>query len=235
MIFHRSRIKNDVKNIMFQDEVIHRVSSTKFLGVIIDDKLKWKEHITYVKNKVSKSFGILYKTRQYLDKCTLRNLYYTFVYPYLIYCVEVWGNACSSYLEPLIIAQKQCIRTITFSHYTEHTQPLYEQLNILCFTKLVIHRISLLMYKCFHDNIPSPIVSIFERNNEYHDHFTRSSQSLHTSIGKYESTYKTFRFCAVKVWNRISPHLDSNVSYSVFKYKSKLYIQNNTINMSRII
>ena len=42
-------------------------------------------------------------------KSTLRNLYYTLVYPYLIYCVEVWGNSCSTYLEPLIVKQKQCI------------------------------------------------------------------------------------------------------------------------------
>ncbi len=235
MIFHRSRIKKDVDNITFQDEIVQRVSSTKFLGVIIDDKLKWKEHITYIKNKISKSFGILYKTRQYLDKSTMRNLYYTFVYPYIIYCVEVWGNACSSYLEPLILAQKQCIRVITFSHYTEHTDPLYEQLNILCFKKLVIHRIALLMHKCSYGRIPRPIVKLFVKNNEYHDHFTRSSNSLHTSLGKYESTYKTFRFCATKIWNSISLHLDVNVSYTVFKHSSKLCIQSNSIDFTRLI
>ena len=42
------------------------------------------------------------KIRQYLDKFTLRNLYFTFVYPYLIYCVEVLGNACDTHLNPII-------------------------------------------------------------------------------------------------------------------------------------
>ena len=40
---------------------------TKFLGVIIDDKLNWSDHILYVKNKISKSIGIIHKTHNFLD------------------------------------------------------------------------------------------------------------------------------------------------------------------------
>ena len=36
----------------------------KYLGVIIDHKLKWCEHISYVKNKVSKGLGIIFKARK---------------------------------------------------------------------------------------------------------------------------------------------------------------------------
>ena len=148
MIFHRSRIKTVDHDLILNGNV---VTSTKFLGIIVDDQLKWKQHIDYIKNKISKSIGIIYKARNYVNKHTLRNLYYTFVYPYLIYCVEVWGNTCDSYLEPLILKQKQCIRTITFSQFKAHTEPLFQELNILSFHKLVIHRISLLMYKNYAD------------------------------------------------------------------------------------
>ena len=81
------------------------------------------EHIQYIKNKVSKSVGILCKVQKYLDQQTLHNLYYTFVYPYLIYGVEIWGNACNVYLDPLVKLQKKCLRIITFSSYLEHTEP----------------------------------------------------------------------------------------------------------------
>ena len=91
--------------------------------IIIDDQLKWLEHIQYIKNKVSKSVGFLCKVQKYLDLQTLHNLYYTFVYPYLIYGVEIWGNACSVYLDPLVKLQKKCLRIITFSSYLE---PLFK-------------------------------------------------------------------------------------------------------------
>ena len=69
MIFHRSRLKDcDKKEVIIQDRIIYHVTSTKFLGVIIDDKLKWNLHIIYMKNKIAKSNGILYKIRNFLDR-----------------------------------------------------------------------------------------------------------------------------------------------------------------------
>ena len=59
MIFHRSRLKDcDKKDVIIQDRIISHVTSTKFLGVIIDDKLQWNLHIIYMKNKIAKSNGI---------------------------------------------------------------------------------------------------------------------------------------------------------------------------------
>ena len=40
---------------------------TKFLGVIIDDKLSFSRHISYIKNKISKGMGIIIKARKYLN------------------------------------------------------------------------------------------------------------------------------------------------------------------------
>ena len=93
--------------------------------------MNWSAHIHYIKNKISKSIGILFKIRNFLDNHTLRSMYFTFIYPYLIYCVEVWGNTHDCHLNPLIKIQKKSIRTITLSHYLDHTAPLFERLNIL--------------------------------------------------------------------------------------------------------
>ena len=89
---------------------IERKSSTKFLGIIVDNKLNWSAQITYIKNKISKSIGIISKIRQFLDKHTLRNMYFSFIYPYLIYCIETWGNVHDTHLNPLIKLQKNGIR-----------------------------------------------------------------------------------------------------------------------------
>ena len=103
------------------------MKSTNFLGVIIDNKLNWSEHILYIKNKIAKSIGIIFKIRNFLYKNTLRNMYFTFIYPYLTYCVEMWGNAHDSHLDPVIKLQKKSIRAITFSHYLDHTAPLFRK------------------------------------------------------------------------------------------------------------
>ena len=54
----------------------------------------------------SKSIGIIYKARKYINKQNLINLYYSLIFSYLIYCNEIWGKACQTYLDPLIKLQK---------------------------------------------------------------------------------------------------------------------------------
>ena len=128
MLFHCTRIKHKVHEdrVHISGSNLVKVNNIKFLGVIIDSKLNWSVHITYIKNKISK-----HQNKKILNKKLLRNLYYSFVYPYLTYCVEVWGNAHDTYLDPLIkFIKKNCVRVITFSYYLEHTTPLFEQLDI---------------------------------------------------------------------------------------------------------
>ena len=107
MMFHRTRIKGDHHAIIIGGNPLTYFNNTKFLGVIIDHKLNWSNHILYIKNKVSKSIGIINKIRSLLDKNTLRNLYFTFIYPYLIYCIEIWGNTNDTHLNPIIKIQKK--------------------------------------------------------------------------------------------------------------------------------
>ena len=88
-------------------------------------------------------------------------MYYSFVFPYLIYCVEIWGSSLKSYLDPLVKIQKKRIRTISFSEYLAPSEPLFQKLNILKFEKLVIQRISLMMFKCSIGVLPLPVSALF--------------------------------------------------------------------------
>ena len=65
MVFHRAKIKTLGTDVIMQYTSIQCVKSTQFLGGIIDNKLKWNDHIIYVKNKILKSLCILYKIRRY--------------------------------------------------------------------------------------------------------------------------------------------------------------------------
>ena len=66
------------------DEII-RNECCKFLGIIIDDKLGWLDHINSVNIKLSRSLYILNSVKNMLPNDILRQLYYTMVQPYLTY------------------------------------------------------------------------------------------------------------------------------------------------------
>ena len=87
LVFHRAKIKDHDISIRIDGSTLNRSRNIKYIGVIIDHKLNWCEHIAHVKNMVSNGIGILYKAKQFPDKKSLHNLYYSYIYPYLIYIV----------------------------------------------------------------------------------------------------------------------------------------------------
>ena len=70
------KINIDIK---IDNTVLDRACVTKFLGILIDDKLNWKEHIGMTKSKLSKTIAITYRAKYLLDKNSL----------FIIYCSVV--------------------------------------------------------------------------------------------------------------------------------------------------
>ena len=77
---------------------IEQTKSIKYLGVLIDDKLKWHEHIDFVANKLFAANGILCKLRRYLPQNALISVYYSLAYSYLQDAILCWGNASTKEL-----------------------------------------------------------------------------------------------------------------------------------------
>ena len=57
---YRAKIK-EIKNceILLDNMKISRTETAKFLGVVIDENLSWKQHINYIEKKIAKSVGII--------------------------------------------------------------------------------------------------------------------------------------------------------------------------------
>ena len=70
-----------VKNPMIKinDNVTDRVKDTKFLGIYINESLSWKDHISYINNKLSKCIAILYHISSIINMDALRNPYCTLI------------------------------------------------------------------------------------------------------------------------------------------------------------
>ena len=64
------------------------VYKTKFLGVMIDSKLNWKDHVAMVKSKLSKSIAIMRKAKHLLDRRSGMILYFSLFLPYLSCCAQ---------------------------------------------------------------------------------------------------------------------------------------------------
>ena len=73
-------------------EQIRRAREVKFLGVWVDEGLRWRDHIGRVIRKVRQLLGVLGRAGSVLEGRLLASLYNGLVLPHLQYCLMVWGD-----------------------------------------------------------------------------------------------------------------------------------------------
>ena len=107
----------------------------KYLGVLIDETISWKHHISFICSKISRNSGIFLKLRHFISLQHLKQLYYNLVYPYLSYAIIFWGSAYTSHLKRIQAKQNHIIRVIFFATLygkcTESALPLMNLLTLL--------------------------------------------------------------------------------------------------------
>ncbi len=203
---------------------LERVQEHTFLGVIIDQNMSWKPHISYVRSKTARSLGILRKTRHILNLRSLYLLYCTLLLPYLTYCVETWGNTYKSNLNPLIVMQKKAIRTVHNVRYTHHTNKLFFKSSTLKLLDIVELKTAQIAYKARNNLLPGNLQKLFkEREGRY-----EYRHKLNFQQPKARTTLKSMCISVkgVKLWNGLPDEIKkSNNNYHFKKMFKKAKLE----------
>ena len=224
MVFtSRNKSVSDI-DIRINNVSIERVYVTKFLGILIDSQLNWKHHIEYTCKKLSKCIGILSKAKKKLHKPSLITLYYSFAYPYMIYCNQVWGNNYPTIINKLVLIQKKLVRIITCSPYRAHTEPLMYANKILSPTDINTYLTGTFMYQCIHKDAPELFLNFFSTNSDYHDHDTRHSEDLHVPYGRLDVRKFSIIIHGANVWNSLPNQIKNAQSVHIFKQQFRNYL-----------
>ena len=121
LFYPPQRKVNDPIKLYVNNTLLEEKNHVKYLGIMMDNNLNWKNHTIYIAKKITRSRGILSKLRYYVTLDTLITLYYALLYPFFIYGILIWGKTYPTNIKPLFILQKRAITLITFSKFDEHT------------------------------------------------------------------------------------------------------------------
>ena len=81
-------------------------SKIKYLGMILDNNLNWKAHLTELSKKLSRAVGLIYKVRHLCPTSVLRSLYYSLFHSHMSYGLILWSNAKQCYIDKIRSLQK---------------------------------------------------------------------------------------------------------------------------------
>ena len=94
VLFHKPRQRNipkDLPILKINNVEVKRENSLKFLGVIVDENLTWRNHIELIENKIAKNIGVLFKASKLLNIRCLKNIYFALIHSYINYANITWA------------------------------------------------------------------------------------------------------------------------------------------------
>ena len=207
-----------------EGQIVSEISETKFLGVIVDNKLSWHAHIKYIAQKISKSVSLLRMVKFTFPRKNLKTLYHTFIYPYFNYCNLIWGSANSTQLRPVILLQKKCIRIISKSNYYQHTDPLFKELNLMKLSHIYSYNCAKFIFLCYNNSNYNIFRQKLIQNNSVHRYETKSAHLLRKPFVRLEKFMKSFLNKGIDVWNSLPYDIKMVKSQVTFKIKVKKHI-----------
>ena len=218
MIFQPHKAKHSQEmDICLANTTLKRVEVTKFLGMMVDENLTWKEHVSMIAKKVSKSVGLLCKARKLLSGTDLMPLYYAYIYSYLTYALPVWGNAPKVLIHSVLKSQKRAVRIISCIKRLESITSAFINLKMLQLPDLYKYTVMLFMYKSVHGLMPSQFNGYYVKRNETTTVETRQSQDYNLPKFTKPKTQNNIKKMGVEIWKKYVKDDTFDISISDFK------------------
>ena len=200
--------------IVLDGKYLQSTECSMFLGIKIDNKLKFTDHINFIVNKLSKSIGIFAKVKNKLPLNSRLNYYYCFVYPFITYNIIIWGKAYTSHVEPIITLHKRMVRLMKDADFLAHTNPLFIELNILKFEDIYKYFTSIFMFNAIKEGNFCTEHTLNTRNRD------QAQPAYHrTTQGQQSLSYM-----GPKVWNELPNEIRNLKNLTTFKCKLKKHI-----------
>ena len=179
---------------------IREAKTVRYLGVLIDNDLKWKSHIIHTSNIVSRNIGIINRSKYFLPIKHRCLLYNALILPYLNYCCLIWGHSCKTHLVKLFNLQKRIIRILDDQPRLAHTGPIFAKLKLLKLMDIAKLQTVTVMHNIICQSMPSTIMSLFQpiQNNPRESRLVRHFLEPFTTKS-YRT--RTFAWIGPRIWN----------------------------------
>ena len=200
-ILFKTRNKLIVKNLELKmcRKRIYTSQYVKYLGVYIDENLSWKTHINKLSINLVRANAMLFKLRNFVDKATLRTVYFAVFHSHMSYNCIAWGQINNS-IKRVSLLQKRAIRTINYATFNAHTTPLFDSSKILKFNDFVSVQNYLFVHNCFNKDSFSLFKDLFVLIPKIHSYPTSSSKK--GAIAK--KRYRTVRYGLKSITNSVT-------------------------------
>lgn len=203
---------------------ITRVSAHKHLGLTLDSKLTWNEHVTDITNKASKRIGNIKRVRSIIPRRTAEHLYMYLTRPILEYGDIVFDNISQELSDKIEHCQRDAMVICSGAIKRTHTENLQVELGWQPLSDRRRHHRLILLYKLYHGMVPDHMTFLRPEANIQTTYRLRSGSSrnmVNVPFARINKLQNAFIVKTCNDWNDLDDSIKSCETLGSFKHALK--------------
>ena len=203
------------------NSLIQRTNVQKFLGIYIDDRLTFRDHVNKICAKMSQRVGVMRRLRVFLPRDILKQLFYTFIYSRFTYGITCYGSAYLNQIQRIKKVINRSLKLVFNS--TVLTPELLKREKVLDFDMAYKYFCQIKMYKILRLNNHESLASKIESFQTHHAYDTRavSLNELTSPLYRRTKCQNSFVYRGIKFWKIIPPDI-RNIPDDLNAFKTRL-------------
>ena len=139
-------------SLQIKDINIQQVRNTKYLGITIDDELKWSQYVTEVSSKLTRLVHWFRRLSKILPVSILQLVYKTCLLPVIDYACSIWGSSAAKYIYMIQRLQNNAARAVckNYDYINIRGIDLVKSLNWMTVKQRIQYFTVTQMFKCIH-------------------------------------------------------------------------------------
>lgn len=227
MVISNRRANYDSVRVKMDGVLLERVQEIKYLGVLIDDKLSFKNHIDYTIGKIAKKYGVLCRLREELTQWSKIFLYKALISPHFDFCPSIIYLANEQQMSRLQKLQNKVMRLILRVNRRTPVRDMLSALHWLSVRQRVTFLTLMLIHKIVKGYAPDYLSGRIQRGRDIHSYSTRRANVARSAPLLMASTQNSLFCKGIRMYNTLPENVRSASNLNTFKRQCLTFVKAN--------
>ena len=216
VIFSRKNIKPYHPTLHFNQSEVNRTGSQKHLGVILDEKLNFNQHLKVAIEKTTKGISMLHKLRYHIPRKSLITLYKSFIRSHLDFADVIYDQPNNkTFSDKIESIQYNAALAITGAIRGTSKDKLYKELGLEYLSSRRWLKRLTLFHKIFQNKSPTYLYNIIPKPQVFIS--LRNQNNIPQMFCRTDFYQNSFFPSCIKEWNKLSPEIRAIKSLNSFR------------------
>lgn len=220
----RKEQRGNIKLRCYDGNVIERVDKIKHLGVIIDDRLQFKDHCDYMLKKIGKKTSFLNRIGNFISAYARCTVYKSIIAPHFEYCASLLVGVGETQLKKLQVAQNRAMRVVLQCNKYTKVEHMLQALQFMSVRQRLYYSVCIFIFKIVNNMAPVVLSNKIEIEVRECDRQTRQAENIRLTLRKTRSAQKSLFYEGIKMYNSLPIEIRQREKLTSFRRLLKEYV-----------